>query len=113
MGGDAFKRVYLKGVQQGQQLSYGAFLGSQDDYLIHALEVNLLQQARTISQNEPPILVIVDPIDDDAFWVLSSWEDFPFMSEMIADVTDISGVAGSGDFWSLTAYRGTISVIGE
>lgn len=106
MAVDLFRRVVITGTQQGQNLSAGAGLGATDDYLIHLLEQRITQDAREISQNEAGSVVTIDPSEDGAFWALNTNIDFPLMSELIADVTDESGVEDSQEFWVYSAYGG-------
>jgi len=101
-----FKRIYIKATQQGLELSSGSVLSSQDDYLIHTLETNLKTTARTISQNEPPFTAVINTLDSGSFWALATDIDFPIVSDMITDVTTLSGVEKSASFWGLSSWDG-------
>lgn len=112
MAVDLFRRIVITGTQQGQNLSAGAGLGSNDDYLIHALEQRIIQEGRSISQNEAASVVDVQVLDDASFWAMATDIDVGWLNEIIGDTTTLNPAVKSAQFWSFST-NGDISVFGE
>ena len=111
MAVDLFRRVVITGTQQGQNLSAGAGLGATDDYLIHLLEQRIVQDARTISQNEPGVVVSVQVLDDASFWAMATDIDVGWLNDVIGDTTTTNPAIASAQFWAFTT-NGNISTFG-